>query len=156
MPLLESEEREVKQRLFAMFMETIRTFELIAENAEVYFDDNALELRAAIEEYLADFIRTPDGIERVHPEALIFQADRTALQNAGFYGAQLAVKERQVMSANGGLREAIGSRVRSAFRSPFKRWVGVINNFLGSLELTGIGSALKEIKDCLRDELPDD
>jgi hypothetical protein len=156
MPLLASDEREAKHRLVHMYMDTIETFRLISENAEIYFGDNSAELKEAIDEYVRDFIDETDGVERIHPEGLIFRTDRVVLQSAGFYGAQLNLKERQVTTVNRGLREAIGDRVRDAFNAPFKKWVGVINNFISSLEVTGIGSALKEIKDCLRDELPDE
>jgi hypothetical protein len=156
MPLLETDEREVKSRLVHMFMDTIETFQLLANHTTDYFDDNSELLTAAINEYIKDFIDETDGVERRHPEALIFSTDRVTLQSAGFYGAQLNLKEKQVTVANKGLREAIKSRARRVFRIPFKKWVGVINNFLGSMEVTGIGSALKEIKDCLRDELPDE
>jgi hypothetical protein len=150
MPLLESDERDVKNRLVSMYMDTIETFRLISENTEVYFGENGAELKEAIDEYIHDFIDNTDGEERIHPEGLIFRTDRVVLQSAGFYGAQLSLKERQVTNANKGLREAISERVAGVFNAPFKKWVGVINNFIGSLEVTGIGSALKEIKDCLR------
>jgi len=156
MPLLESDEREVKHRLVAMYMDTIETFRMISDNAEIYFGESGFELKEAIDEYINDFIDDTDGEERIHPEGLIFRTDRVTLQSAGFYGAQLNLKERQVTSANRGLRDAISERVRGIFNAPFKKWVSIINNFIGSLEVTGIGSALKEIKDCLRDELPDE
>jgi hypothetical protein len=156
MPLLENDEREVKNRLVHMYMDTIETFRLLSQNTELYFGENAAELSEAIDEYIRDFIDETDGKERIHPEDLIFNTDRVALQSAGFYGAQLNLKEKQVTTANRSLREAISENVRGIFNSPFKKWVGVINNFIGSLEVTGIGSALKEIKDCLRDELPDE
>lgn len=156
MPLKESQEREVKHRLTALFMDTVETFELLALNADLYFGKNSGEIKVAIEEYLEDFIKSPDGKERKHPEQAIFEAARTTLQNAGFYGAQLDLKERHVREANTSLREAISTRTRAVFRSPFKRWVNRINNFLGSLSFTGVGEALRELKDCLRDELPDD
>lgn len=156
MPLSESEVDEVRYRLFCMYMDTIETFRKISENAEIYFGDNSTELTDAISEYTHDFIDDADGEERIHPEALIFRTDRVALQSAGFYGFQLNLKERQVTAVNVNLRAAIAQRVRGVFNAPFKKWVGVINNFLGSLEITGVGSALKEIKDCLRDELPDE
>ena len=38
----------------------------------------------------------------------------------------------------------------------FDKWVNIINNFLFSLvSATGLGEALKELKDCLRNE-PED
>ena len=155
MPLLENDEREVKHRLVHMYMDTIETFRLLSENTEFYFGENGEELSAAIDEYIRDFIDETDGEERIHPEGLIFNTDRVVLQSAGFYGAQLNLKERQVSTSNRNLRKAIAERARGIFNAPFKKWVGIINNFIGSLEVTGIGSALKEIKDCLRDELPD-
>lgn len=156
MPLLESEERDVKHRLTNMYMDTIKTFEMLSENAEFYFGENGAQIRDAIQEYLEDFIRNPDGKERLHPEAAIFKADRVSLQNAGFYGIQLSLKERQVTEANEGLRKSISSRTWAVFRAPFKKWVGRINNFLGSLTLIGVGEALKEIKDCMREEMPNE
>lgn len=156
MPLSENDEKDVKRRLLSMFMDTIETFRILSKVTEKYFDENAKELREAIDEYLHDFIDRPDGKERIHPEGLIYGTDRVSLQSAGFYGAQLNIKEKQVTNANRSLREVIGGGIRSAFNSPFKKWVGVINNFIGSLEVTGIGSALKEIKDCLHNELPEE
>jgi len=155
MPLTEAEEVNVKRRLLHMYMDTIATFRQLSQQIEFFFGEDAAELREAINEYLRDFIDEVDGEERIHPEGLIFRADRIALQGAGFYGAQLNLKERQVSTANRSLREAISRRMREGFKAPFKKWVSIINNFLGSLEVVGIGSALREIKDCLRDELPD-
>jgi len=155
MPLSEEQEREVKYRLNAMFMDTIKTFELISKNTDI-FGENSTLIREAIDEYLMDFIYQPDGLEIKHPEALIFEASRVELQSSGFYGAQLNLKEAQVTAANNSLREAISGNVSGIFRKSFKKWIGVINNFLGSLGVTGVGEALKEVKDCLRDELPDE
>ena len=117
--------------------DTVETFRLLSKNAGFYFGDNAAELSEAIDEYIRDFIDDTDRIERVHPGDLILKTDRVALQSAGFYGAQLNLKERQVTSANQNLREAISADVRRAFTTPFKKWVGIINNFIGSLEVTG-------------------
>jgi len=156
MPLLENEEIEIKNRLVHMYMDTIETFKLLSKNTETYFGKNSLELSKAINEYIQDFIDETDGEERIHPESLIFNTNRVILQSAGFYGAQLNLKERQVISSNRNLREAITESTSGVFNALFKKWVGIINNFLSSLEVTGIGSALKEIKDCLRDELPNE
>lgn len=156
MPLLEPDEHEVKKRIFNMFMDTIQTFRLLAEHAEEYFGENSTQLKEAINEYIQDFIDQPDGKERIHPEELIFKTSRVDLQNEGFYGAQLNLKERQVTEANRTLRKTIIDKVKGTFNSPFKKWVSRINNFLASLGITGVGNALKEIKDCLKDELPDD
>lgn len=156
MPLSEAEEHEVKGAILSMFMDTIHTFRILSENADKYFGEHSDQLKDAINEYIQDFIDSPDGKERVHPEKLIFDTPRVELQNAGFYGAQLILKQRQVTEANFNLREIISEGIRGAFGSPFKKWVGRINNFLGSLGVTGVGEALKEIKDCLREDLPDD
>jgi hypothetical protein len=100
--------------------------------------------------------RTEASGER-HPEALVHEAPSANYQRAGFYGVQLQVKERQVTNANKTLREQIASGVRSLWNRPFKKWVDVINNFLGSFSAaTGLSEAIKELKDCLRDELPDE
>jgi hypothetical protein len=85
------------------------------------------------------------------------QEPRENFQRAGFYGAQLKVKERQVSEANATLRQRLVGGVRQLWNKPFKKWIDIINNFLGSLaSATGLSEALKELKDCLRDELPDD
>ena len=156
MPLSESQENEIKGRILRMFMDTIDTFEMLAKNSELYFGKYSYQIENAINEYLQDFIYNPDGEERIHPEALIYKTPRVNLQNAGFYGAQLDIKERQVTESNSELRESILSKVTGAFKVPFKKWVGRINNFLGSLGITGVGEALKEIKDCMNNELPDE
>lgn len=119
MPLLEADERNVKHRLVHMYMDTIDTFRQLSEHIEFYFPEEDAELRDAINEYLRDFIDETDGEERIHPEGLIFRADRIVLQGAGFYGAQLDLKERQVSAANRNLREAISRRVREGFKAPF-------------------------------------
>lgn len=137
-----------------MFMDTIQTIEAIEKNADVLFDKNADKIREAINEYLDDFIRNTAGSGESHPENLIYKTTRQKFQRAGLYGAQLAVKERHVTRANKELRESLTQPGRSFFRSPFKKWIDRINNFLGSVtSATGIGEAIKELKDCLRDEL---
>lgn len=156
MPLTDNQVREVQERLLAMVMDTVRTFEALHQHADELFGDQAPQLQAALDEWLNDFIRKPVAGE-LHPEVAIYRSSRDQLQRAGFYGAQLAVKERQVTTANDNLRRSLSERVRGFFRRPFSKWVDVINNFLGSLAgATGFGEALKELKDCLRDELPDD
>ncbi len=154
MPLSKSQEDEIKGRILRMFMDTINTFELLAENSALYFGKNSYQIEDAINEYLQDFIYEPDGKERVHPKVLIYKTSRVNLQSAGFYGAQLDIKERQVTESNSELRESILSRVTGTFKSPFKKWADRINNFLGSLGVTGVGEALKEFKDCMKNELP--
>ena len=141
----------------AMFMDTIATFETIERNADAIYGDRAPDVRAAIAEYLNDFLRNTGASGEKHPEALIYEAPRQNFQRAGFYGAQLKVKERQVLSVNATLRERLTGGVRQLWNKPFKKWIDIINNFLGSLaSATGLSEALKELKDCLRDELPDD
>jgi hypothetical protein len=140
-----------------MFMDTIKTIEAIEENADVLFGTNAADVKEAINEYLKDFIRNTSGSGETHPEVLVYKTSREQFQRAGLYGTQLNVKERHVTQANEALRESLTRRVRSLFRGPFKKWVDRINNFLSSIaSATGLGEALKELKDCLRDELPDD
>jgi hypothetical protein len=88
---------------------------------------------------------------------LIYEAPRENFQRAGLYGAQLNIKERQVSRANTTLRERLTGGIREFWKKPFKKWIDIINNFLSSLaSATGLSEALKELKDCLRDELPDD
>lgn len=157
MPLSDNGLRDVQGRLMDMFMDTIQTIELIEQNADILFGENADQVRSAINEYLEDFIRNTQNSGEKHPEALIYETPRGKFQRAGLYGAQLDIKERQVTEANAEVRESLGQRARRFFRSPFKKWIDRINNFLVSLaSATGLGEALKELKDCLRDELPDD
>ena len=157
MPLPIAEVPNVHNRLMIMLMDTIRTFELINENAQELFGDQAPEVSEAIKEYLDDFLHNTQASGEKHPEVLIYEATRENLQKAGFYGAQLNLKERQVTEANRTLRDRIVGGVRQLWRRPFKKWVDIINNFLGSLaSATGLSEALKELKDCLRNELPDE
>jgi hypothetical protein len=140
-----------------MFMETISIVEEIEQNADILYGERADEIRAAINEYLDDFIRNTARSGERHPESLIYDTRRERFQHAGLYGAQLNVKERHVTEANAELRDSLGQRSLNLFRRPFKKWVDRINNFLASVvPATGLGEALKELKDCLRDELPDD
>jgi len=157
MPLSDNELRDAQRRVMQMFMDTIATFELIERNADAIYGESASDVRAAINEYLDDFLRKTGVSGETHPETLIFQAPRENFQRAGFYGAQLKVKERQVSSANATLRQRLAGGVRQLWNKPFKKWIDIINNFLGSLaSATGLSEALKELKDCLRDELPDE
>lgn len=96
MPLSENELRNVQDRVMAMFMDTISTFEAIEKNAEDLYGERVEEMRAAINEYLNDFLRNMDGSGEKHPKELIYKAPRESFQRAGFYGAQLNVKECQV------------------------------------------------------------
>lgn len=157
MPLLNDDLSSVQRRVLRMFIDTIHSIELIEKNADILFGDKATEIRAAINEYMEDFIRNTGRSGESHPETLIYKTQKENFQRAGLYGAQLDVKERHVTQANEALRVSLGQRTRSFFRSPFKKWVDRINNFLGSIaSATGISEAIKELKDCLRDELPDD
>lgn len=157
MPLADKDLRDVQNRVMRMFMDTIATFELIGKNAEAIYGDRSADVRAAINEYLDDFLRNPTASGEKHPETLIYQISRQGFQRAGFYGAQLRIKERQVATANATLRDRLTTGVRGLWKKPFGKWVDIINNFLGSLaSATGLSEALKELKDCLRDELPDD
>lgn len=157
MPLSENDLREVQGRVMRMFMDTIATFEMIEKNAEAIYGDKAPEVRTAINEYLEDFLRNTRSSGEKHPEQLIYETPRQNFQRAGFYGTQLNIKERQVSKANATLRERIAGGVRQLWQRPFNKWVDIINNFLGSLaSATGLSEALKELKDCLRDELPDE
>ena len=156
MPLSEDGLRDVQTRVMVMLFDTIKTIDQIEKNADVLFGENANQIKLAIREYMEDFFRNTSASGEVHPETLIFQTPREKFQSAGFYGAQLAVKERQVTDANQNLRESLLQPTRSIFRNPFKIWIDRINNFLGSLaSATGMSEALKELKDCLRDELPE-
>lgn len=157
MPLSDNDLRDVQSRVMHIFMDTIATFELIERNAEAIYGDKSADVRAAINEYLHDFLRNTAASGEKHPETLIYQTSRQNFQRAGFYGAQLKIKERQVLTANATLRDRLATGVRGLWKKPFKKWVDIINNFLGSLaSATGLSEALKELKDCLRDELPDD
>lgn len=156
MPLSDNELRDVQRRVLNMFLDTITTLEEIEKNADDIYGDRASDVRGAINEYLIDFIRkTPESGED-HPEKMIYQTPRHNFQKAGFYGAQLRLKEIQVLRVNKLLRGNLSGGSRQFWIKPFLKWIDVINNFLGSfISATGQGEALKEIKDCLRDELPD-
>lgn len=157
MPLSEESVGQVRQRVMYMFLDTVKTFEVIDEHAAAIYGDRASEIKAAINEYFDDFLRAPNNSGETHPEVLIYETTREQFQRAGLYGAQLDIKERQVSTANATLRERITRGTRKFLNKPFRKWVDIINNFLGSLaSATGVGEALREIKDCLRDELPDD
>lgn len=157
MPLSNNELRNVQERVMYMFMDTIDTIKLIEKNTDVLFGDNADQIRAAINEYLEDFIRNTRSSGETHPEELIFQTPRENFQRAGLYGIQLDIKERVVFQANIKVQKSLAQPTRSLFINQFKKWIDRINNFLGSLaSATGVSEALKELKDCLRDELVDD
>jgi len=158
MPLSDDDLRDVQGRVLAMFMDTIRSLELLEQHAGDLFGDNSTSIQAAIREYLTDFIRDPSRSGEIHPEVLIYRTSTQAFQRAGLYGAQLNVKERHVTQANSELRHSLTQRAAlKLFRSPFKKWVDRVNNFLRSIaSATGISEALMELKDCLRDELHKD
>ena len=157
MPLKDEGLRDVQKRIYSMFEDTIKTIDQIEKNADFLFGANAIQIKSAIKEYMDDFILYTAKSGETNPKTLIHKASKERYQNAGLYGAQLDVKERQVTEANNELRESLSHRARSFFRKPFKKWVDRVNNFLGSLTAaTGVSEALKELKDCLRDELPED
>jgi hypothetical protein len=157
MPLSDDQLRDAQNRVMAMLAETIATFELIEKNVEAMYGDSAHDIRRALKECLDDHWRHTSKSGETHPESLIYKASKENFQRAGFYGAQLDIKERQVLQSNRTFRERLAQGVRQWWRRPFKKWVDTINNFLGSLtSATGLGEAIKELKDCLRDELPDD
>ncbi|MEL1264891.1 hypothetical protein [Pseudoxanthomonas putridarboris] len=156
MPLDEREIDQVRRRVFHMYMDTIETFRLMTRHADELFGTQGPMVRSALEEWLRDFVDDTGSSGERHPESQVYGASRESLQKAGFYGAQLDLKERQVSEANTTWRERMRNLGR-AWRRPFKKWVDVINNFLGSLiPAVGAGEALKELKDCMRDQLPDD
>ena len=127
---------------------------MIEENTHRLFDKNHNEIRSAISEYLKDFIDNTDDSGLIHPEVMIYSSPIENFQKAGFYGAQLNLKERQVKKANSRFRQLL-NRSLGRIRIPIK-WIDIINNFLGSLaSATGVGEALKELKDCIRDEIPE-
>lgn len=157
MPLQQEELRDVQRRLTQLVMASIDTFGQLSADADWLFGERAPQLRAAIDEWLKDFVTKTELSGERHPEAAIYGTEGDKLQRAGLYGAQLAVKEQQLTAANRGLLDGLGRRLRSVVRAPFRRWVDVLNNFLGSLAgATGWGEALKELKDCLRDALPEE
>lgn len=158
MPIREAEFSDVQRRVLDMFMDTVHTFEVVRAHADTLFGPDADHARAAIDECLRDFVFEPAQAREAHPEVLIYQTPARNFQKAGFYGAQLDLKQAQVAKANGSLRQSLFDAVsRRALRRPFLKWIDVINNFMGSLvAATGLGEALKELKDCLRDQMPDD
>lgn len=154
MPLSDNDLQDVRGRVLRMIMDTVHTFETIEKHADNIFGNRASDIRDAINECLDDFVRNTHRSGEKHPEELIYKAPQAVFQQAGFYGAQLIVKERQVAMANAQLRGSLGWPVR-LWRRAFRKWVDIINNFLGSLAAANLLSeALKELKDCMRDELP--
>ncbi len=155
--LSDNELTDVQKRVMSMFYDTIDTIELIEQNADVLFRDNEDQIRSAINEYLDDFIRNRSNSGEISPTDLINKTPKEDFQRVGLYGVQLDNKERHVTQANAEVREGLAQRLLSSFRRPFKKWIDRINPFLGSLaSATGVGEALKELKDFLRNELPDD
>lgn len=164
MPLSRDELADSRNRVYRMLKLTVKNFELIEENSiELFGKKKGMAVRLAIRECLDDFIYKPELADQPDPRILIRNASISDLQRSGFYGAQLDLKETQVIEANRNLRKGLlrierGDRSPWRFlKSPFKSWIDRINNFLGSLSSgTGFGEALQELKDCLRDEMPDD
>lgn len=160
MPLSEGDLNNVRARLLRLFLDIINTVELIDKRCDELYGNSSPFIRAAIAEYLNDFIRQPTRSGEIHPEAAIYAADRTALQHAGLYGAQLAAKELQLNASTAELETVLKrprGGLRRFFRAPFAKWVDRVNNFIGSLvSAAGVGEALKELKDLLRGELPED
>jgi hypothetical protein len=158
MPIMETDFQEARRRVLDMFMDTVHTFVVLSEHADALFGPDATAARTAIEECLKDFVFEPTQAREAHPEVLIYQTSARNFQKAGFYGAQLDLKRAQVAKANDSLRQSLSDPLgRRALRRSFLKWVDVINNFLGSLaSATGLGEALKELKDCLRDLMPDE
>ena len=158
MPIQEHELHDIRRRVLAMFMDTIASFEQIEKHAEDIFGDSAADIRGALNECLDDFVRRTDRSGQPHPETIIFvRATAADFQRAGIYGRQLALKELQVSAANNGLRNALANLgFGDYWKKRFLKWIDVINNFMGSL-VSGLGlaEALKELKDCLRDGMPD-
>ncbi len=157
MPLSNERLREVQIRVNRMLMEILVTIRLIKENADILFGKNANQIKLAINEYMEDFIENTHNSGEKHPEGLIHNTSKESFQKVGFYGSQLDLKECQVREANNAVQKSLVLYTKSSFRKPFKKWIDRINNFLGSLvSAIGAGEALKELKDCLRNELPDD
>ena len=157
MPLAQQDLDQIRRRVFAMLMDTVESFEAISESADEIYGARAGWIRNLIKECLDDFVRDTSRSGEEHPETAIYKASREKFQRAGFYGYQLDTKEGLLTSANRTLRARLAEGTGRLFRRSFKKWVDIINNFLGSLiAATGFGEALKELKDCLRDELPED
>ena len=157
MPLSDQDLHSAQRRVEHMLRDTVSSFQLIEKNADQLFGINASQIKAAINEYIEDFWENTNASGETHPEVLIYQATKENFQNVGFYGAQLTLKERQVQEVNKTIKKSLENPSRGLFRNPFRKWIDIINNFLSSLiSATGTGEALKELKDCLRDELPDD
>jgi len=156
MPLSNNDLSKVQCRVLHMLKDTIKTFETIEKNSQTLYRDRAKAVQAAINECLDDFFRNTKVSGENDPETILKDVQPDKFQRAGLYGSQLAIKESQVLEANKKLRDRLTGSSRKPWRKPFKKWIDVINNFLFSLiSATGLGEALKELKGCLRDELPD-
>ncbi len=152
MPLNKNNQDDIRSRVFYMLEDTIKSFRLISEFSGSLFSNSEEIIRNAINECLHDFYN-PKNKEN-HPQSIIFTIDFENFERVGFYGAQLNLKEKQVFQANQRLRKAFPKFNSSIFRKSFIWWVDVINNFLGSfISGFGIAERLKELKDCIRDEV---
>ena len=104
MPLTEDGLQDARGRVFRMFMDTVQVFRMMREEARWLFGDAASEIAAAIDEYMRDFIDEPQRANQLHPEVLIYNASAERLQDAGLYGAQLALKESRVLQVTASMR----------------------------------------------------
>jgi hypothetical protein len=156
MAMSENELPGARDRVSYMYADTIVTFEMIAKKADAIYGDKAQEVQAAINECLADFEHNTGASGEPNPTLRIYNASKEMFQRAGFYGAQLELKEQQVKRANKALQDMLSQDVVQFWKKPFKKWIDTINNFLSSLASVAGLEALKELKDCLRDQLPDD
>ena len=153
------DEMNARLRLCAMFKDTVKTFEALDGVLKDYFEEESGQLSKALNECLDDFVRETARSNQPDPCGKISEMPVGKLINCGFYGHQLSLKESQVSRVNFNLRSAIeaGANRWQEFRAAFKKWVNVINNFLGSLIAAGcIAEALREMKDALRDALPEE
>lgn len=156
MPINENQLSEIQKELEMLTIDSYKTFRQLLEFASSNFPDHAQQFFSAVEEFDSDFMRPDEGNEESLMQRRIRSASLESLQDAGLYGSQLALKSRQVKEANENVRKSIETQGASErfWKGKFIDWINRINNFLGSLQVgTGFGEALKELKDCLQDEI---
>ena len=157
MPLTDEGLREAQENVMHMIKMTLETIQMIQKNADDLYGKNSDEVRSAINEYMADFVVKTEASGETPIGALIFKASTQNFQRAGFYGAQLEIKSRQVMEANFLVQDCLTGEERGEFRSRFEKWVMQTDSFLANLPVaTGVNDPLRALKDSLQYDLPED
>ena len=144
---------DIKRRLIGLTNDIDKVMMALLEIRDWFADGDLLA--DAYMDFRTDFFTATSSSPNHFIATRILECDENDLQLAGFYGRQLDLKEAQVKRANRSITERIREWYQKGISERaiefIKHWIDVINNFLSSLEVTGIGSALRELKDCMRD-----